>query len=451
MDGRPRVVMRSLRGRLFLGLTVTLLVAGFAAGALAYRWAFEEAIELQDAILVQIGAVAGAIHVSDAEPAGQGVDAEARVVIEPVTGPGSDTADRRGLNALSDGLHTVVRRDASWRLLIRTRADASRIAIGQPTAIRDEIARDSALRSVMPLLVLIPCLMLIVALVIRQTLRPVLLLAERLDARRADELQHLPLAHMPGELQPFIASINRLLERVRQLVDQQRRFIADAAHELRTPVTAISLQAENLDNAGLRPESRERLASLQSGTRRTAHLLEQLLVLARYDISGVPDVSATSLDHCAKEVVACLLPQAAARGIDLGFETFQPVFVGGEPATLKIMIRNLIDNAIRHIPDGGLIDIGVYRDGTQAVFQVEDDGAGLPEPELAGIFEPFVRGQASVGEGSGLGLSIVKRIVEQLGGSVVLENRTGETSGLRVSVRLPCVEPPEQRPDAIPA
>ncbi|CAN5414392.1 ATP-binding protein [soil metagenome] len=442
MDGRPRVVMGSLRGRLFFGLTVTIIVAGLAASTLAFRWAFDEAIELQDAILLQIGAVAGAIPVADAKSLGQGVDAEARVVIEPVTGPGSDTSDGRALNAMADGLHTVARRGAAWRVLIRTRADASRFAVGQPSAIRDEIARDSALRTVMPLLVLVPCLMLIVAFVIRQTLRPVLLLAERLDARRADDLQHLPLEHTPGELHPFIASINRLLDRVQQLVDQQRRFIADAAHELRTPITAISLQAENLDNAGLQPESRERLAALQSGTRRTVHLLEQLLALARYDIAGVPDASATSLDHCTKTVVAELLPRAAARGIDLGFETVRPVFVRGAPAAMETMIRNLVDNAIRHIPHGGRIDIGVYRDGTYAVLLVEDDGPGLAETELARIFEPFVRGQMPGGEGSGLGLSIVKRIVERMDGSVLLENRTGLATGLRVSVRLPCGELP---------
>jgi two-component system OmpR family response regulator len=222
MDGGPGVVMRSLRGRLFLSLTITIIVAGLGAGALAYSWAFDEAIELQDSILIQIGAVAGALHSRGAAPAGGGVDAEAQVVIEPLDGPGSDTQDRRSLKDLSDGLHTVARQDGPWRELIRTPADGSRIAIGQPTAIRDEIARDSALRTVVPLLVLIPCLMLIVAFVIRQTLRPVFSLAERLDKRQADDLQRLPLEGTPDELHPFIASINRLLERVQGLVNQQR-------------------------------------------------------------------------------------------------------------------------------------------------------------------------------------------------------------------------------------
>jgi two-component system OmpR family sensor kinase len=449
MDGRPGIVMRSLRGRLFISLTITIIVTGLGAGALAYDWAFDEAIELQDSILIQIGAVAGAIHVSDAAPAGGGVDAEAQVVIEPLDGPGSDTQDMRSLKNLPDGLHTVARNGMPWRVLIQTRADASRIVIGQPTAIRDEIARDSALRTVLPLLALIPCLMLIVALVIRQTLRPVRSLAERLDARQADQLQRLPLEGTPDELHPFIASINRLLERVQDLIDQQRRFIADAAHELRTPITAISLQAENLDHAELLPESRERLAALQSGTRRTAHLLEQLLALARYDIGGMTGAPVTSLDQCTKEVVADLLPRAADRGVDLGFEIVEPLFVRAEPAMLAVMVRNLIDNAIRHIPKGGRVDIGVYREETQAIFQVEDNGPGIPEADHARIFEPFFRGRAVVEEGSGLGLSIVRRIVERLNGSLSLENIT-PASGLRVIVSLPSVDQPTQGPASAP-
>jgi two-component system OmpR family sensor kinase len=297
------------------------------------------------------------------------------------------------------------------------------------------------------LLALIPCLMLIVALVIRQTLRPVLSLAERLDKRQADQLQRLPLEGTPDELHPFIASINRLLERVQDLIDQQRRFIADAAHELRTPITAISLQAENLDHAELQPESRGRLAALRSGTRRTAHLLEQLLALARYDMGGMTATPATPLDQYTKEVVADLLPLAAERGVDLGFAIVDPVLVRGEPAMLAVMVRNLIDNAIRHIPKGGRIDIGVYREEARAILQVEDNGPGIPEADLARIFEPFVRGRGVAEEGSGLGLSIVKRIVERLNGSLSMENIGGTAaSGLRVIVTLPALDRPAREP-----
>jgi two-component system, OmpR family, sensor kinase len=242
-------------------------------------------------------------------------------------------------------------------------------------------------------------------------------------------------------LHPFIASINRLLERIQVLIEQQRRFIADAAHELRTPITAISVQAENLDHAAMLPEGRERLAALRSGTRRTAHLLEQLLALARCDMGGTTGTPVTPLDQCTKEVVADLLPRAAERGVDLGFEIVEPAFVRGEPAMLAVMVRNLIDNAIRHIPKGGRVDIGVYREGARAILQVEDNGSGIAEADLVKIFEPFVRGRGGIEDGSGLGLSIVKRIVERLSGSLSLENMTGAgASGLRVTVSLPLLD-----------
>jgi len=452
MDGRPGTVIRSLRARLFLSLTITIMAAGLGAGVLAYDWAVDEAIELQDATLVQMGALATAIPGSAPSTAGDGVDAEARVMIVPVDDPRSDTGASSHLKALPDGLHTVARNDRSWRMLIKTRSDGSRVGIGQPTAIRDEIARDSALRTVLPLLALIPSLLLIVGFIIRGSLRPVLSLAERLDARQADELQRLPLEGMPEELHPFISSINRLLERIQALIDQQRQFIADAAHELRTPITAISVQAENLNHSAMQPEGRERLAALRSGTRRTAHLLEQLLALARYDMGGTAGTALAPLDQCTKQVVADLLPRATERGVDLGFEIVEPAFVRGEPAMLAVMVRNLIDNAIRHIPKGGRVDIGVYREHARAILQVEDNGSGIAEADLVKIFEPFARGRGVVEDGSGLGLSIVKRIVERLNGSVSLENVIGAgASGLRVTVSLPALDRPVQDSASMPS
>jgi two-component system OmpR family sensor kinase len=427
-------MMGSLRGRLFIGLTVMIVATAAGAGILAFNWAFDEAIELQDSILIQIGTIAGNVHFDDNPAAGGDVDAEAKVVIEEI----NDAPDREALRLLPDGLHVVSRAHQAWRLLIRTRAGGSRVVIGQPTALRDEIARDSALRTILPLAALVPCLMLVIAIVIRQTLQPMSRLAARLDARAADDLEMLPLEGTPAELHPFIASINRLLERIHTMINQQRRFIADAAHELRTPITALSLQAENLDQVELPAENRDRLAALKSGARRAAHLLEQLLALARYDTGRAPDAPITPLDRCAKEVVSDLLSRAVDCGIDLGFEIIESVLVKGDPAMLATMIRNLIDNALRHTPEGGRIDIGVYREGGRAVLQIEDTGTGIPEADLKRIFEPFVRGSRSADDGTGLGLSIVKRIVERLNGSVTLENVIApDHSGLRVIISLP--------------
>jgi two-component system OmpR family sensor kinase len=289
--------------------------------------------------------------------------------------------------------------------------------------------------------------MLVTAVVIAYSLRPMVRLAANLDARRADELTPLPLAGMPSELHPFINSINGLLARIRALLDQQRRFVADAAHELRTPLTALSLQAENLDSVSLPEVARDRLAALRQGMRRTRHLVEQLLALARHEAPPADrgELPLAALDGAAKEVVADLLPYALDRGIDLGFQLVEPLAVRAEPVMLSTMVRNLLDNALRVTPRGGSIDVGVYQEDDAAILHIEDSGPGIASPDLERIFEPFFRGSHPQGEGSGLGLSIVKRVVERLGGSIRLENAGGATgSGLRVIVRLPLATAPSK-------
>jgi two-component system OmpR family sensor kinase len=207
---------------------------------------------------------------------------------------------------------------------------------------------------------------------------------------------------------------------------------------LRTPITALSLQAENLEPVPLSAEGRDRLAALRNGMRRTQHLLEQLLALARQD-AGLPDTAEpVALDRLAKEVVADLLPEAARRSVDLGFALVEPVLAIGQPVMLGTVMRNLIENAVRFTPGGGHVDIGVYREGSNAVLQIEDTGPGIATGDLDRIFEPFFRGSRPAEDGTGLGLSIVKRIVERLHGSVAIENRSeGDQTGLRATVRLP--------------
>jgi two-component system, OmpR family, sensor kinase len=433
--------MNSLRARLFVTLTIFLVATGLAAGVLAFRWVFDEALELQDSSLIQIAAVAATAPLPHGEPALGHIDADTRVTIEELGNEHADVKDVPSLVALADGLHTIARDRQTWRFLIRTRADGSRFAVGQPTAARDEIASGSALRTVLPLLAVIPFLMLVVGLVIRQTFRPMARVATRLDARRPEQAEGLPLDGMPTELHPFIASINRLLERIRLMIDQQRRFVADAAHELRSPIAALSVQSENLRHADLPHASRERVGALQDGIRRTAHLLEQLLALARYDAMDDHAVPVSSLDQCAKEAVSELLGAARARGVDLGFTQIDSVSVRAEPVMLAVMIGNLIDNAIRHTQKGGRVDLGICRDSGHVTLVIEDTGPGIPQADLARIFEPFFRGSRPADVGTGLGLSIVKRIAERLGGSVILENiASPDRTGLRASVKIPVVD-----------
>ena len=430
-------MMKSLRGRLFVALTVLLLLTGTSTGFLMFRWAYSEALEVQDAVLLEVGAVAAKNRLETEPTAQRGVHSEDRVVIEEL--PASADPNPAGPvlpvpPGGADGLQTLGSAADQWRVLALTRVDGSRVAVGQRTAYRDEIARGSALRTVLPFAVLFPCLMLLVGAVIGSSLRPVTRLARRLDASDYDHLTELPLAGIPSELRPFINSINRLLHRLAAVIEQQRRFVAAAAHELRSPLTALSVQAENLGHTVLPREGRERLATLQTGIQRTAHLLEQLLALARYETAGMLTAPIVALDRVARNAVADLLPAAADRAIDLGFERLESVAVRVDPIALTVMIRNLVDNALRHTPYGGRIDLQVYATGTHAVFRVEDTGPGIAEADLPRVFEPFYRGRRSEGEGTGLGLCIVERIAIAASGSVAIENVSPPGAGLRATV-----------------
>jgi len=440
---------KSLRARLFVGLTAVILLAGCIGGVFTYIWAFDEAIEMQDSILIQIGSLLPNGSVKSDQSL-HGVDAETDVEVMELGTGSRGSPEERQLWSLRDGLHVASLSGRSIRVLLGTRPEGSRFAVAQRTTIRDDTANNMALRTLLPIAALIPCLLLVTALVIARSLRPMVRLAGDLDARRVDDTTPLPLAATPSELHPFIGSINGLLARMKLMMDSQRRFVADAAHELRTPITALSLQAENLDLVDLSVEARERLAALKEGMRRTKHLLEQLLALARHEVGPPSEARVVPLDRVVMDLVADLLPDAARKGIDLGFELIEPIATKGEPVMITTMIRNLMENAVRFTPRGGRVDIGVYRDGSEAILQIEDTGPGIPAGDINRIFEPFFRGSRPTEDGTGLGLSIVKRIVDRLGGSVALENISSRAfTGLRATVRLPiltdCLGPERSR------
>ena len=441
-------MIRSLRGRLFIGLTAIIILTGVIAGAFAYKWAFDEAIEIQDSVLIQLASVAQNGGFSGGQPL-HAVEEDSDVWLIELGKTSWGSTDDRQLSTLQDGLQVATWKNRPIRVLLRTRSDGSRFAVAQPTAVRYETARDMAFRTLLPIVALIPCLLLVTALVIAHSLRPMVRLAGNLDSRHADDMTPLPLKGTPSELHPFITSINGLLTRMCLLMDQHRRFVAHAAHELRTPITALSLQAENLDPVNLPEPARGRVAALKQGMDRAKHLLEQLLALARHEAmpTGPAEMPLAALDSAAKEVVADLLPEAADRGIDLGFALFESLTVRSEPVMLAAIIRNLLDNALRFTPRGGTIDIGIYRRDDAAILQIEDIGPGIPSTDMDQIFEPFFRGSRPTGEGTGLGLSIVKRIVDSLGGGIALENIAGAgRSGLRVTVRLPIARDSDSSP-----
>ncbi|MDD5001649.1 MAG: ATP-binding protein, partial [Thiomonas arsenitoxydans] len=256
------------------------------------------------------------------------------------------------------------------------------------------------------------------------------------DARSEADLQPLPQTDVPQEILPFVHSINRLLQRLNASMEQQRRFVADAAHELRTPIAVLSMQVDNLKPLQLEPQARQRIGALQDGLRRARTVVEQLLSLARSQ--GEQTTLRQTLDPSGvmREVITDLLPLAESRGIDLGIDRAEKVEIDTDPAQLYTLLRNAVDNSLRYTPEGGRVDLRVRAEGERAVIEVQDSGPGIAPEQLQRVFDPFVRLPGAQSEGSGLGLSIIRQIALRLGGEVALQNAAEGGLILRYSQRL---------------
>jgi two-component system OmpR family sensor kinase len=246
-------------------------------------------------------------------------------------------------------------------------------------------------------------------------------------------------------VRPLVDEINRLLHRLSTAVEREQRFVTDAAHALRTPLTALQLQAEILEGGSSSEERAARLSELRAGIRRVIRLSEQLLSLARSQSETGPITATTELDSTLQEVAAFYAASASAKQIDLAVEAGSSARVYGNARRLTLIFGNLLDNSLRYTPAGGHIRIRASAAGGVARVEVWDEGCGLPPSELERVFERFYRAPGSEGSGSGLGLATVDALVGQLGGQVVLENRVDHT-GLVAIVTLPLA--PGQEPPA---
>ena len=447
MDGFQGNIKQSLQFRLSIWLSLAILVVALAAGVFSFVSAYQEAIEFQDDQLHQIAALLNRQNMplahTDSQQNSADFEPESHIIVQPLRQAGSLMPEPAGELAglalnLPDGFQTVTVQHLSWRVFVKTLHSGSRIAVGQQTAVRDEIARDSALRTLMPLLILVPILLMLTGYLIRNMFKPLKKLASDLDQSSEQDLHEIADTHLPSEIRPFIVAINRLLSRVAQSVTVQRRFVADAAHELRSPLTALSLQAERLDAAEMTPQARERLALLRNGIQRTRNLLDQLLTLARAQEAPHRQAEIVSLQHVFRQVLADLMPLAEARNIDIGVTGDEDASVAAQQTDLHTLVKNLVDNAIRYTPAGSRIDLSVRASGQYVTLQVDDMGPGIPVAERERVFDPFYRVLGNEETGSGLGLSIVHTIAERIGAKVVLGYTDEQTKrGLSVAVTFP--------------
>ncbi len=242
---------------------------------------------------------------------------------------------------------------------------------------------------------------------------------------------------MPTEIRPFVVAINRLLARVAQSMETQRRFIADAAHELRSPMTALSLQAERLKATPMPTQAVERLLPLSRGIERSRKLIDQLLALAAAQSNAERPQTTVSVHEVYRRVLEDLLPLAERKNIDIGVESTEDVQLVINEMDLLILVKNLVDNAIRYTPCGGRVDLSAELAQETVTLQVKDSGPGITTDEQTRVFDPFYRSVGTEEAGSGLGLSIVRAIAERMSARVRL-GYSDETTrrGLCVSIEL---------------
>ncbi|MGC4059933.1 MAG: ATP-binding protein [Aquabacterium sp.] len=448
MDGfKARLIARlngSLQFRLSFFLSLVILVVALIAGTFSFVSAFEEAHELQDDTLRQIAAMldhrAGApLH----SPAPSDGDEETHVTVQWLPGAGSSPGKREAQDlplpaALKDGLQTVAVDGEDFRVLVRTTGRGERVAVSQETGMRDDIARASALRTVMPCLLLAPILVLLVANLVRRIFRPIATLSDEVNARSEFALHPIEAKDVPVEIRPFLEAINGLLAKVQQGVAAQRRFLADAAHELRSPLTALSLQSERLTQTEMSEAARERLTALRHGIERGRNLIDQLLTLARVQSTQREGLRAISVLAVYRRVIEDVMPLAEAKEMDVGLLESDEVCLTVNEMDLFTMVKNIVDNAIRYTPSGGAVDLRVRRANGMAELTISDSGPGIPESERSRIFDPFYRPPGSEQSGSGLGLAIVKEIADRMGATVNLScDEAGLHRGLTVAVQVP--------------
>jgi two-component system OmpR family sensor kinase len=416
-----------------------VLLAALLAAAVSFAFAYQEAKEFQDDMLRQIASIAvrhagsvGAIPSDGSRPAPATADIESKVSV--LHFPGDAPPDWM-TPEVGAGLHTLRSRQGDVRAFIAGRLPGERTVVAQPTDVRDELAINSALRTLVPLLLLLPVLAWLIVRIVRRELAPVIRLSQRLDEQPAHRAHILSDRDIPAELTPFVHAINRLIERVNCLLTQQRRFVADAAHELRSPLTAIAVQVQNVKNADSLGAMRERVIPLQEGIERARRLTEQLLNLAKSQ-ADAPEPTTVDVNALARELIAEFVPVAAAKGIDLGFADVIPLQVAAAPELLRQVLRNALENAMNYTPSGGQVSLRMFADGRDDVIEVIDDGPGIPVAERDRVFDAFFRLPGSHGLGSGIGLAIARESATRLGAVVSLHGRP-DGAGLVFRYRQP--------------
>ena len=437
--------MRSLRRGLIVSLWMALLVVGAVSAAFTHLQTRQDTNEMLDYQMEQVATFLGAsaFRTPLSQPMVPRVHTDHDIEEDYVVNVRG--ANGRILYATPADVQIPPLRWLGFRVVklggidyrvFSAEAGAQRIAVAQRMELRRETAAEAAYAALLPVGLLIPVLGLLIGVVIRRQLQPLGETAKAVAARSSVSLDPLPVNGLPTELRPLIEEINRLLNRVAVASENERRFIADAAHALRTPLAALQLQADVLDGSQDVAERAARTSELRAGIRRAVRLSRHLLTLARSESVHRSSPGGTAVDPAIAEAFHVYGPIAAARNVELHQAAPCDAEVASDPGDLVQIIGNLLDNAVRYSAAAGRVTVSATADGDRVRIEIVDEGPGLPESELSNVFNRFYRAPGDATEGSGLGLAVVRGIVERLGGRVQLANRS-DRSGLIASVWLP--------------
>jgi two-component system OmpR family sensor kinase len=433
--------MHSIRRQLLVWLLALVIVGVGFAGWLIYRQALAEANELFDYQLEQIAAALPSEPFSSVLQSRS--DSDDGVVIQIWNRNGAlmyYSHPRVPLAPHAElGFSTEMTARGEWRVYSAIVGD-NVVQLAQPLFIRNRLAAGVAWRTLWPLVLLLPLLGVAVWVIIGRGLAPLQRVTRALDTRHPEALDPLPDNRLPQEVRPVVHALNALLERLATALDTQKAFVADAAHELRTPLAAVQIQAQLVARAKDDASRKEALDDLQAGITRATRLAEQMLALARSEPDGKIEKVPVDLHALLDDCVGSYVLLAQQRGVDLGIEANEPATLDGDVNALRVMLSNLIDNATKYTPRGGRVDVSLRVDHGQPLVQIADSGQGIPASERERVFDRFYRVGVGASRartdvaGSGLGLAIVRRIASQHDAAVSLGE--SEAGGLLVSVRF---------------
>lgn len=343
---------------------------------------------------------------------------------------------QRGDHDQPGSYRTIRLGDEDWRVFSTQGSDHDvQVIVGEQMSSRASILAAVLRSTLWPMALSLPLLAFAVWWAVRRGMAPLRRLERSLDERQPDSLEAVVLAEAPSEMVPMVEALNRLFARITELMEGERRFTADAAHELRTPIAAIRMQAQVAMGETDSELRRHALEGTLAGCDRATRLVEQLLTLSRLEAGANPTSTSVDLGAIVRSVVGELATQALAKTQTIEVDTTDDVIINGDATLLAVLVRNLVDNAIRYCPTGARIKLRVSRLSNLLQLRVEDNGPGIPDEALKRVGERFFRVVGSGQSGSGLGWSIVRRIATAHHATIRMER--SDIGGLAVSIEWP--------------